>query len=390
MESAAACTDDGASGCFAKVNGTHFLVKGKPFYCNGFNAYWLMYMASEAATREKVSSTLQQAAGYGITLARTWAFSDGGSRPLQRFPGSYNEEMFKGLDFVISEASKYGVYLILSLVNNHEDFGGKKQYVEWARAQGSHDLSSEDDFFRNEVVKLFYKNHVKAVLTRINTISGIAYKDDPTIFAWELINEPRCQSDLSGKILQGWISEMAGHVKSIDSNHLLEIGAEGFYGESVPERKQFNPGFEIGADFISNHLVSDVGFATIHAYPDLWMSGLDDAAEMDFLESWIQSHVEDAGQVLRKPLLITEFGKLSSGLTAAQIEKRDSFYRRVYDAIYSAAEMGGACSGGLLWQVLDAGMDEFRDGYEIVFSECPSAASIISLQSQRISSLNVI
>ncbi|WVZ83719.1 hypothetical protein U9M48_030839 [Paspalum notatum var. saurae] len=41
-----------------------------------------------------------------------------------------------------------------------------------------------------------------AVLTRINTITNDAYMDDPTILAWELINEPRCHSDPSGNTLQ--------------------------------------------------------------------------------------------------------------------------------------------------------------------------------------------
>ncbi|KAL6132864.1 hypothetical protein ACLB2K_065103 [Fragaria x ananassa] len=176
-------------------------MNGKPFYINGINAYWMMYMASDPSTQLMVTSAFQQASKYKMNVARTWGFSDGGDRPLQISPGSYNENMFKGLDCVISEAKKYGVYLILSLVNNYEAFGGRKQYVQWAREQGQ-SLSSDDDFYSNVVVKGFYKNHVKAILTRINTITNIAYKDDPTIFAWELINEPRCQSDVSGALLQ--------------------------------------------------------------------------------------------------------------------------------------------------------------------------------------------
>lgn len=43
---------------------------------------------------------------------------------------------------------------------------------------------------------------MQAVLTRKNTITQVAYKDDPTIFAWELMNEPRSQHDNSGKIIQ--------------------------------------------------------------------------------------------------------------------------------------------------------------------------------------------
>lgn len=43
---------------------------------------------------------------------------------------------------------------------------------------------------------------MQAILTRKNSINGLAYKDDPTIFAWELINEPRSQNDSSGKLIQ--------------------------------------------------------------------------------------------------------------------------------------------------------------------------------------------
>lgn len=43
---------------------------------------------------------------------------------------------------------------------------------------------------------------LQMVLTRKNTITGIEYRDDPTIFGWELINEPRCMTDPSGDTLQ--------------------------------------------------------------------------------------------------------------------------------------------------------------------------------------------
>ena len=66
----------------------------------------------------------------------------------------------KGLDFVVAEARRYGIKLILSLANNYESFGGKKQYVDWARSRGQY-LSSDDDFFRNSVVKGYYKNHIR-------------------------------------------------------------------------------------------------------------------------------------------------------------------------------------------------------------------------------------
>jgi mannan endo-1,4-beta-mannosidase len=52
----------------------------------------------------------------------------------------------QALDFVIREARKHKVRLILSLCNNWEDYGGKAQYVRWGKEAGL-ELTSDDDFF---------------------------------------------------------------------------------------------------------------------------------------------------------------------------------------------------------------------------------------------------
>ena len=49
-------------------------------------------------------------------------------------------------------------------------------------------------FFTDADAKRIYKENVKFALTRKNTVNGRVYKDDPTIFAWGLLNEPRCET----------------------------------------------------------------------------------------------------------------------------------------------------------------------------------------------------
>ncbi|KAJ4824565.1 Mannan endo-1,4-beta-mannosidase 7 [Turnera subulata] len=371
--------DDG----FITTKGVQLMLNGSPFYANGFNAYWLMYFAADPSQRNKVTSVFQEAKDHGLTMARTWAFSDGWDRALQSSPGNYNEQTFQGLDFVISEAKKFGIKLVLSLVNNYKDFGGREQYVNWARNQGQ-SISSDDDFYTNTVVKEFYKNHIKTVLTRRNSFTGVAYKDDSTIMAWELMNEPRCMSDPSGRTIQAWITEMASYLKSIDGNHLLEAGLEGFYGQSSSEKQQYNPNFQVGTDFIANNQIPGIDFATVHSYPDQWLPSSDDESQQSFLNNWLHTHIQDAQNILQKPVLFAEFGK--SSRTSAYSE-RDQLFNTVYSAIYASASSGGAAAGGMFWQLFTEGLDSFRDGYEVIFRENPSTSGIIADQSHKLNRL---
>lgn len=367
---------------FVQTTGTQFVVNGFPFYVNGFNTYWLMLLAVDPSTKSKVSEVFQQAASVGLTVGRTWAFNDGGWRALQKSPGVYDEDVFQALDFVISEARNYGIRLILSLSNNWDAFGGKSQYLQWGNSAGL-DLSSEDAFFSHATLKAYFKNHVKNVLRRVNTVTNVAYKDDPTIFAWELMNEPRCLSDPSGDTLQEWIQEMAFYVKSIDPKHLLEIGVEGFYGPSSPDRAIFNPNSfaqQVGTDFIRNHQALGIDFASVHIYPDSWISQSISAAHLSFARNWTMSHIRDCEKTLKMPVVFTEFGTSSRdpGYTSSY---RDTFIQNVYESILASARKGGAGAGSLIWQLFPEGVDQLNDGYEVVLSKSPSTAKVLKEQS---------
>lgn len=59
--------------------------------------------------------------------------------------------MWQGLEFVITEDKRYGVYVILSFGNNFDEYGGRELYVQWAREHGQ-TISSDGDFYTNSVV----------------------------------------------------------------------------------------------------------------------------------------------------------------------------------------------------------------------------------------------
>ncbi|XP_038694810.1 mannan endo-1,4-beta-mannosidase 2 [Tripterygium wilfordii] len=371
---------------FARRNGTHFVVDGRPLYVNGWNSYWLMGYAVEGHGRQKVSAMLRAGAQMGLTVCRTWAFNDGAYNALQISPGRFDEQVFKALDYVIAEARRHGIRLLLSLVNNLQAYGGKTQYVKWAWEEGIALSSSNDSFFFDPSIRKYFKHYVKTVLTRKNTLTGIEYRNDPAIFGWELINEPRCMSDASGDTLQEWIEEMSAFVKRIDKNHLLTVGLEGFYGPKNPKRLSVNPeqwASTLGSDFIRNSKIPNIDFASVHVYPDHWFQDQEFEDKLNFVSKWLLSHIEDGDSELKKPVMFTEYG-LSTENKDFQPSKRDRFYKTILDIIYKSARQNWSGAGSLVWQFVAEGMEESHDSFAVVPWKDPSTFRLTVEQSCRL------
>ncbi|GKV03006.1 hypothetical protein SLEP1_g15373 [Rubroshorea leprosula] len=179
---------------------------------------------------------------------------------------------------------------------------------------------------------------------------------------------------------------MAVYVKSIDAKHLVEIGLEGFYGPSAPERAQFNPNSyatQVGTDFIRNHQALGVDFASVHIYPDSWISQTISDAHLQFTKSWMEAHIEDAEKYLNMPVLFSEFG-VSSKDPGYNSSFRDKFFSTVYNTLLNSTKKGGSGAGSLFWQLFPEGTEYMNDDYAIVLSKSPSTSNIISLHSTRL------
>ncbi|KAM0903113.1 hypothetical protein ACQ4PT_018904 [Festuca glaucescens] len=373
---------------FVGRDGTHFVdaATGAPLYFNGWNSYWLLSSRNPAL----VSEMLRRGRRMGLAVCRTWAFADGGPGALQISPGRFSEAVFQELDYVIYEARRNHIRLILCLVNNLSNFGGKAQYVKWAQAAGANMTNSTDSFFYHPTIKGYYRDYVKAILTRRNSYSGIRYCDEPAIFAWELMNEPRCVSNSSAPHVQAWIKEMAAYVKSLDTNHLVAVGIEGFYGTEMVERLGFNPGdwaSSLCSDFIQNSAVEHIDFASVHAYPDSWLPKANMEDKIRYLSRWVDSHLNDSEHILKKPVLFSEVGYMQQHVDSNSTADRDVLLKVVYDKIYNSARKLQAGGGALIWQLMVEGTHMYRDNFSLVARDHPSTYKLIMEHSCRLQML---
>lgn len=386
---------------FVRVEGTKFFAGCDEYKIAGWNTYTLIEQAARLPVgsfeanfsldgRRQVLDMLDAAVDAGFNTVRTWAYSVGKHQSLQIAPGVYHEPLFDGLDWVVYQAGLRGVRLILVFTDYWEYNGGVAQYMDWAGVTAP----TKNAFFTDRECKRLYKANARAVIERVNRYTGIAYRDDPAVFAWELINEPRCRN--CARHLQDWIEEMAKYVKSLDANHLLSTGQEGFYAAGAKGSVDANPelwALTTGQSFVENHDVPEIDFAVAHLWPDNWgVFSLGGSLGDDFSVDWIRAHERDARELLGKPLVLEEFGATGAGVSAvletrggggggggdddarraaaarrnARADAVAAYYRRVYAQIERANADGRALAGSMFWTwhhndlaPLAAGVDEY-------------------------------
>lgn len=282
-------------GQFVSVFGSGFQLGGLPFRFVGANINPIHGETDRHHTEPLFAAMVKD----GLQVARVWALGEGMPDATEwqikyvlfrAGPERTIEETLLHLDRVLLEARRAGVRLILTLSNNWADFGGVPMYLRWLglSAEGS----GKEAFYSDERAHALFRAHVGRIVTRVSSLTGIRYSDDPTIMAWELMNESTVDTPHGRAVRLAWVREMARFIKTFDHNHLVAAGLWGYAMRS--ER----------ADFAAVHSLPDIDYVDSHLY----MQNGQGNASLLRMYDLLDDRALVAARIVKKPLVIGEFG----------------------------------------------------------------------------------
>ena len=348
----------------ARVENNHFVVNDKPYYFVGTNFWYGAILGSTGlgGDRVRLVKELDFMKGNGLVNLRVLIGSDGTNGvaskvepTLQIKPGIYNDTIFDGLDFLMSELGKRNMKAVLFFTNSWEWSGGYSQYLNWA-GKGKNPVPSVDGWpAYMEYVKQYagckeceqlLKNHIKHIVSRTNRYSKKKYTEDPAIFSWQIGNEPRAFSDTNKPLFVAWLKDISSYIKSLDKNHLVSIGSEGQWGCEM----------DMGL-FKQIHSDPNIDYLTMHIWPKNWswldvknMNGTLQNS-IDKTAEYINNHMAVARE-LSKPIVLEEFGfprdHHQYNLTDSTV-LRDTYYASVFEIILKASKTNDVLAGCNFW-----------------------------------------
>lgn len=348
---------------FVRVDEGRFMIGDRPYHFLGVNLWYGMNLGAERETgdRARLVRELDRLASLGVTNVRVMAATEGpADQPWRVHPssqpraGEYDESVLRGLDFLLAELGKRDMRAVLVLNNFFQWSGGMPQYVSWATGEPipypEQDGHTWDDFQRFSArfyavpgARALFERYVAMLIDRENTVTGVVYRDDPTIMSWQLSNEPRGFDHTEAYV--EWVDRASWFVKERAPNQLVSLGGE---GKLTPyERTQFP---RVAAS-------PALDYVTIHLWIENWGWYRPGRAEETFASAvgrsmgYLADHVAVAER-LRKPLVLEEFGVSRDGLDyapPASVEYRDEFFRILFEALYHLASEGTVVAGGNVW-----------------------------------------
>ena len=383
---------------FVTVDDGRFFLNGKEYRYVGTNLWYGAILASDGngGDRVRLAKELDDLKALGVDNVRVLVGGDGrDSIPshiapkLQTAPGVYDEKLITGLDRLLVELERRDMRAVLYFNNAWEWSGGYGAYLDWVGFSG--DVMSSDgsgtmkhfdktpvptidgwweymqyvaNFITNDEAKRLAANHVRNIVTRVNSITQQPYSTSKAIMAWEIANEPRCfiNDSLHRAKFVEWIDSQSRMIKALDPNHLVTTGSEGKHG--CEESTEL---------FRAIHTLPCIDYACIHIWPNNWgwigqfkqnydadktiAEGMPDPIVENVRAACdsTQAYIEEAYDVLntpragektfrRRPVVLEEFGYPRDRFLftpGSPTSGRDEYYRYVFSVIHHTGKIAG-------------------------------------------------
>jgi mannan endo-1,4-beta-mannosidase len=214
---------------FVTRSGPELRLAGKPFRFGGANIEWLGltgYGPADPAgprypSHYEIDDALATAKEMGVRVVRSQTMGDSVGCPtcLEPSRGQFNQAAFERIDYALRSARARGIRIIPTIVGDDASAGGTGcVYLRWRNIDlPGCSIIDMDPFWTNQTVIGDVEQHIKALLDHVNVYTGVAYKDDPTILGWDLLN--------GGGSPTPWTRQVAQYVRSLDKHHLILSGA---------------------------------------------------------------------------------------------------------------------------------------------------------------------
>ena len=209
-----------------------------------------------------------------------------------------------------------------------------------------------------------------------------------------ILDEPRCQG--TGKFpssqtctlnyakyyvqpvawkIQAWVDEMSTYIKSIDTNHMVATGDEGYYCDIYQICGNVWCDCYYGVDTVNFTKSANIDFMSLHLYPVCFLYSMPTpiypflyiqdqwGTTAEWGNWWINNHTAIAHNVIGKPILLGEYGYKNN---------QDSVYQSWTNSIYT-----NGTNGDLFWMISgiqDYGTDYWVPNYDGYAVYCPNAS----------------
>jgi mannan endo-1,4-beta-mannosidase len=220
---------------FITRKGADLFIGNERFRASGANMYWANWHDDGTIpSKFEISDAIETTAEMGGQSMRIFVGSFGCPQCYEPSLNTFTDANLDRLDYAVDQAKKNNIKLMFSLVDEWDynpHWESKVNFTNWrgftsgfsdGSGQGPSFATTENTFFTDATIRSDFKNYINHIVNHSNPYTGLAYKDDSTIYSWETGNELWNAQTVTS--IASWTADIAQYIKQVAPKQLVVDG----------------------------------------------------------------------------------------------------------------------------------------------------------------------